>query len=693
MLRIQRIGQTLTLISLVLLVTSCVTADSNKGLSPTASPIAKGDSVEPIASPSTTTPPTITNLLPKPTPIPTPTPLPLPDLAFFVPPDQDWDSSVTIGNAKQIKGNAAVPADDGNYLGISLGNRTNYPLSGKFQVTLTIDERFVKDWFISDIDPHSRVILIVPIDYIVDNLALQTGEFTVLVQLDSSNQFQELNEQNNEFTGQLMIQARLPDLVPFTPIKFGWDAPMVIGNADLILGDAAEKNDDATYIGFSLTNQGKKATSQGIFARLWIDEKLIKEWTLPDIQPLASHQWHIRIDDIVQNTPLRSGLYEVFVEIDPFSLIIEHNERDNWIARELEIIVQLPDLALITPVDRNWPGPLVIGNANLVLPEGIASDDTAEYVGVAATNLGSQTARDIHIRLHSDGINIHEWLVPILKPNDVLLLWKSINQEGGLLLAPGFHDFQLSIDSPLVVAEENETNNNFSALLEVQSSFSIRTSVDRPDDTATPTIHVIYLLSPDTIDQLWDQNGFINDLVRDTQLWFGERTGGYQFRFDTYQGQLDTSFVLLEQPLSTNIGAAFDGILTGLETQGFEIFNKFKVNLIIYPGLIQGICGVTQSINLTTEPVWYGEAVVTCMDQRTVAHELMHALGGPLSCAPHYELGHVNDHRSDLMYERRDRRTSEFVDFGNDDYFNHTIEGCWDVADSPFLISPDQNLP
>ena len=76
-----------------------------------------------------------------------------------------------------------------------------------------------------------------------------------------------------------------------------------------------------------------------------------------------------------------------------------------------------------------------------------------------------------------------------------------------------------------------------------------------------------------------------------------------------------------------------------------------------------------------------------------IAHELTHLLGAVQPCAPNHNEhspSHVNDSNRDLIYSgtepgwNRDWQNL-VLDFGNDDYYNHGRDDCYDIAHNPLL--------
>ena len=74
-----------------------------------------------------------------------------------------------------------------------------------------------------------------------------------------------------------------------------------------------------------------------------------------------------------------------------------------------------------------------------------------------------------------------------------------------------------------------------------------RSYTDRPDDfPGDYQVHVLYVLPADARDQRRDLDGAINKSIEVMNNWLYEQSDSSQIRFDTYQGQLDVTFIQLE---------------------------------------------------------------------------------------------------------------------------------------------------
>jgi putative cell wall-binding protein len=86
----------------------------------------------------------------------------------------------------------------------------------------------------------------------------------------------------------------------------------------------------------------------------------------------------------------------------------------------------------------------------------------------------------------------------------------------------------------------------------------------------------------------------------------------------------------------------------------------------------------------------YPDATATALQYGAgylAAHEMVHAYGAVLSCAPHHYQGHVNDDRRDVLYQGPESRdwANLTLDVNRDDYFKHGRSDCHDIASASAL--------
>jgi len=202
--------------------------------------------------------------------------------------------------------------------------------------------------------------------------------------------------------------------------------------------------------------------------------------------------------------------------------------------------------------------------------------------------------------------------------------------------------------------------------------------------------------------------------------WFFEQSGGSKIRFDTHQGQLDITFVQMDMTTAqfhdastTTYGGPY-WVRDVLEDtlSKMNLFQPGKINVAMFeidkhpvacadaahpPDLKGRLAGLYPSAvveagwNCTDEPFGRG---VTVADMGVI-HEIVHLLGFASSCGKNptssANTSHTGDFNNDLMWAPGAYSTEYWdtdhmqLDPGNNDYFEHGIPNCPDLANSAFL--------
>lgn len=247
-----------------------------------------------------------------------------------------------------------------------------------------------------------------------------------------------------------------------------------------------------------------------------------------------------------------------------------------------------------------------------------------------------------------------------------------------------------------------------------------RTSTtDQPDDVAGNQVHLLYVLPKDGVDNHLDSDGTITASVQLAQSWLaGQTSPSRRLRLDLYHGTLDITFVRLNRTDAEYVNAGVrirEEIATDLAGSGFLNDSK-KIYSSFYGGgspqggtqvpCAQGALGGNNSA------VYVGCFLARSDIQSLISthglskilgmawvHEILHNLGAVPSCAPHQSASHSTDDPRDLMVASgstqfatyRDPSFLPLLDAGHDDYYQHTIPGCTDVANHPIWEAATQN--
>jgi hypothetical protein len=238
-----------------------------------------------------------------------------------------------------------------------------------------------------------------------------------------------------------------------------------------------------------------------------------------------------------------------------------------------------------------------------------------------------------------------------------------------------------------------------------------RATSDRPDGVTGSQVHIIYVLPSDGADHFLDTNGTIKNTVSSFQTWLDIQTPGRSLRFDTYQGSLDISFYRMTRT-NAEIASQGDFVRDAIEDEtmaaGFNAPNK--IYAVYYDGRSKKACG-----GGAWPPTLRGNVAALylnglpndpnpCRNNNFAAaggpptywefamlHEILHTLGFVATCAPnHTRAGHTSENGNDLMWAGDgnwipDGYEAAVLDFGRNDYYDHSNTGCLDFADSMFL--------
>jgi len=261
-----------------------------------------------------------------------------------------------------------------------------------------------------------------------------------------------------------------------------------------------------------------------------------------------------------------------------------------------------------------------------------------------------------------------------------------------------------------------------------------RSFKDSPDVIKGKQIHAVFLMPCEREDRRFDVNLNIENSILAINQWFLDKSDNQQLRFDiNNKNQIDVTFlrvnktmnwfdnkenkssnkkidisekikkiiVLNKEKFNDYYNKKFIVFFEGWERRkyiNFDICGKadFKGNISIYytfsrfkkyigNDLIlknnKQIFTCTQNDHLNDiNDITFGDA------EATILHELLHTLGAPSKCGKNLDKNksHVLDSTKDILNQESG---NEYLDYNNDDYYNHDIKDCPDLKNSEFLIS------
>ena len=243
--------------------------------------------------------------------------------------------------------------------------------------------------------------------------------------------------------------------------------------------------------------------------------------------------------------------------------------------------------------------------------------------------------------------------------------------------------------------------------------------------------HPVFLLPCERHDREYDINDKISSSLVAINYWLKEQTLNQEIKFDrNIDGEIDITFLRVNKTMdwfgdlhnkdkTKNITEVSNKI-EKLINDNSNLFNNFssKKFIIFFEGwekrkyIDYDICGKSRfdgniAIYYTYSRFkkYIGDDLILSNNERifscthkdhlndnndktfgdaeaTILHEMIHSLGFPASCAKNNKSFHVNDNKNDIMHKQSGKI---YLDFNNDDYYNHQQKNCPDLKNSKFL--------
>ena len=560
---------------------------------------------------------------------------------------------------------------------------------GSFSWDLQFDNELVAS-FQERIGAESEMELEIKIKDAKSLIAITPGFHQWKVILDPGNEIQEIDERNNVATFDFEVQLVFPDLAWQIASGRDQDSPLT--------SKISSEFGAEYFLEVSLLNSGKSRAvlpyenwSDAI--RIVLDEVVIDLGLTGKLSLPAGEAMHLilPISALTGEIDFSRATHRLRLQVDPEGRILESDETNNLFDIEFEI--PLPDLRWQLP-SSSLDNILTFK----LLPEGHKGEF---FLELFLMNSGTATAVLPYgnwgeaVRITLDGVLVDSGLtddqaLQAEQSNRILLSFSDLSKQ--IDLATGTHRLSLEIDGEGLVLESDTENN--ALVLEVQiGPYPDRTTDGKPD-SYDHAIHMIYLLPSDRPGEDWDTDGTIANLAHDMQSWFTAKSDGYRLLLDDYEQTLDISFFRSEHSIVDidRSKDAFRLLVSELRLAGFD--RPGRIYAIWYPfSGGESICGVGQgrSQSLDDPRPRYAMTFVQegCRTTKTtMLHEIFHALGAVDNCATYHFEGHVRDYQSDLMSAYTASLETRTLDIGRDDYFGHSIPGCMDLANSPFVVAP-----
>ena len=236
-------------------------------------------------------------------------------------------------------------------------------------------------------------------------------------------------------------------------------------------------------------------------------------------------------------------------------------------------------------------------------------------------------------------------------------------------------------------------------------------------DNDKKLVHLIYLVPCDQLSRNFDINNKIEKTIFNINEWFFKNSDKQKIKFDYKDDFLDITFIRVNKSLNwfntfNSIQNKSDDNASRVEKIIYankNIFNNFddKKFIVFFEGwekrksFFHTTCGRArydgQVAVIYTNSDFKNKDTCSVIiekdrdelgsEEQLIIHELLHLLGFPNKCSTNNvseDQFHVNDSADDILFKFSG---GKYLDFNNDDYYNHSIADCQDLKDSKYLIT------
>ncbi|GEM_PF-3480171 len=255
----------------------------------------------------------------------------------------------------------------------------------------------------------------------------------------------------------------IPDLKPHSPPD--WGAPLVFLSQDGRVSKTAVPYQKGSFMGVALTN-ASNGDSDNFYVELKVDGKNAYLWDFEALKSGAVATEAASLDYLIDYLSLKPGKHLLELVVDAGGYILETDKSNNRHLAEVEIATDLPDLKPHTP--QGWDAPIkFISSEGSLLQSGVPFQPGRSVVATVI-NSGTRTAVNVPLSLLIDGTLVYTAVLPQVLPGRFLTA--AVPLDDAVVrykLKSGRHVFQLIVDPQNDIEELDNTNNSYSADIDV----------------------------------------------------------------------------------------------------------------------------------------------------------------------------------------------------------------------------------
>lgn len=369
-----------------------------------------------------------------------------------------WTDKIVVSNVTGTNSDSSpLQSTDNLYVDWAQLNNGDAATSATFQTELYIDGVFAGSWH-TDPPFGANSYNFVP-DFSIGRLS--AGTHTIRLKVDSTNTVIESNETDNEYTKTITVgTASQPDLTLSAPA--GWSDKIVVSNVTGTHADSPTlASSDTLYLDFAILNNGSAPAVTLFYTEVYVDNVL--KVTFHTNPPLDPNSYTVALDYSLGMLP--AGSHSIRVKVDSTDVIAESNEGNNEFTKT--IFIGNPSLPNLRPYQPSgWSDKIVVSNVSGTKTDSalLTATDTL-YIDWAVLNNGAgNITADFLTQLYVDDVLRASWTSP---PPTLANYYRYVQDYNLGSLAPGSHTVRIKADSANVIAESDESDNEYTKTITI----------------------------------------------------------------------------------------------------------------------------------------------------------------------------------------------------------------------------------
>jgi subtilase family serine protease len=373
---------------------------------------------------------------------------------------QGWDDKIVVSTENGSHTSASIIYDTQKiYLEVGLANDGSSDITQTFSNKLYIDDILEVTLSVDSLKAGYGM------GFDIEGKILSAGTHTFRIVVDANNDIAETDETDNEYTRTITVTHN-PICSNLTPHQHdGWDDKIVLSTVtETNTSDSVFYDNQIIYLDWAVVNNGTCDISTSFSTKVYVDNAEVSNLEVPEL----GADYVLSKPDIAIG-PLASGSHTFKVVSDANGNVTETNESDNEYARTITVSTAVCSDVNVTPYQpAGWDDRIVLSRVSGTNTSASTFYENQNiYLDWAAINNGTcDISETFSTKIYVDDTLISAFDDDGLGADDTL----SRSDINIGKLAKGTHTFRVVCDANGNVTETNESDNEYSRTITVDTA-------------------------------------------------------------------------------------------------------------------------------------------------------------------------------------------------------------------------------